>query len=174
MRMQKWAASAVAVTVAGSLLTFSAPNSGATPGSAVQRCTGGQLHTSLGPADAAAGSEYRNVRFRNTGERCAVSAWPRITYARTNGKRVGRFAEPPAHPPRTIVLRHGEIGRVLLRTPNPGNFPRRLCKPRAATKLKTYVPGGKLRPANKHLNKLPRRTRVCTTAKGRPSISRLR
>ncbi|MGH3360163.1 MAG: DUF4232 domain-containing protein [Nocardioidaceae bacterium] len=181
MRIQTVVACAAAVAIGGSLTIVSTvaagnvgqPGSDAGPSARPKTCEGRQLHTSLGRIDAAAGSYYQNVRFRNAGKRCVVRGWPKIRYSGKGAEPIGFFGSHPRKPPHRLVLRHGETGKVTLQTPNPGNYPPKACRPARATHLATYVPA-RVRPATHHRNKLDRPMKVCSTKNGRPSVSRLR
>lgn len=174
MRIQKVAASVAALAVGGALAVATGTAAGAGPDRPAKppTCRGGQLHTSLGPVDAAAGSYYQNVRFRNTKRRCVVRGWPNVRYARKGGP-IGHFAAHRRKPPHRLVLRHGEVGRVTLQTPNWRNFPRKRCHAKRATHVVTHVPK-RVKPATRHRNKLKRPMKVCSSMQGRPRIARMR
>lgn len=138
-----------------------------------KNCKGKQLRVSFGKAGAAAGTFHRTIKFRNNGKRCALRAWPQVGYATKHGRPVG-FLARPAHKLRwPLVLRHGNVGRVDLGTPEWANYPRGRCAPRRAAKLAIYVPG-RINAGARHLKRVPNGPmKVCTTRLGRPSLSRL-
>lgn len=181
MRIHRTIACAAAIAVGMPLTaTFTAPAGAtdqavrqATHAAKVKNCKGKQLRVRFGRTGAAAGTFYRTIRFRNTKKRCAVRTWPEVGYASKRGRPVGFLATHP-HKRRTLVLRHGEVGRVALGTPEWRNFPRRACGARRATKLAVYIPG-RIRPGARHVRRIPNGSmKVCTTKRGRPSLSRLR
>lgn len=182
MHIHRTIAAAAAIAVAMPLTATFTPPVAATDqpvdeamqAAKVKNCKGRQLRIRFGRSGAAAGTLYRTIRFRNTGKRCAVRTWPEVGYARKRGRPVGFLATHPRQLRRPVVLRHGEVGRVALGTPDWRNFPRRACGARRATKLAVYIPG-RIRPRARHLRKLPHGAmRVCTSRQGRPSLSRLR
>lgn len=135
----------------------------------IKECKGRQLAVRLGKTGVAAGSTYQAIRIRNRGRRCAIKSWPEVGYAGRHGGPVGFLAKHNRKWPHRVVLRHGETGRLLLQTPNPGNFPRGKCRPARARRIVTYAPGN-IRSNTRHVNKVKHATKVCTTRRGRPHL----
>ncbi|UYM07224.1 DUF4232 domain-containing protein [Solicola gregarius] len=172
MRMKKIAAAFAALTVGAALVTGAATSADANSAAGakkIKECKGKQLKVSLGKKGAAAGSSYQAIRIRNTGRVCSINSWPEIGYASKHGTPVGHFAKHGRTWPGKVVLTHGQRGRLQLQAPNPGNFPKRVCRPAKATKIAAYVPGS-IRPSSRHANRIKRPVKVCTTRRGRPSL----
>lgn len=104
-------------------------------------CRTGQLRVTLGPAEGAAGSTYRPLRFTNRGSTtCTLSGHPGVSYvAGADGHQVGSPATRTGTPVH-VVLRPGATASATLRgvryeTQDPAR-----CRPTAVTGLRVYPP----------------------------------
>ncbi|MGH3497518.1 MAG: DUF4232 domain-containing protein [Nocardioidaceae bacterium] len=166
-RLLRVAAVAVAAgTAAGTMAmpVASAAPVAASSMSSVGRCTIAHLRIRLGSASGAAGTEYRNIRFTNTGTRtCALLGYPGVSF-RTAGHQVGFAARRSGMSYRSIMISPGGHAVAAYGIPNPGNFPRARCHAARATAVRIYAPG-----AYRSV-RLPDRVRLCTTRFGRPVV----
>lgn len=174
MRIRYAIACAAAMTVGMPLSAAAAGPADATAvrsAHKVETCKGNQLRVSVRNGDAAAGTTYLRIRFRNTGKRCAVRAWPQVGYAGKRGRPVGYLASHPHKHYRTRILRHGQARKVTLGTPAWQNFRHGACWPQRAARLAVYLPS-RITPDARHLKKVPAGPgKVCSTRHGRPYLS---
>jgi hypothetical protein len=114
------------------------PSGGAQEG----MCDTEDLELSLEPADAAAGTTYMTLLFKNTsGESCVVQGYPGVSYVTGEDQhQVGKAAYRVEHegPPVNLApgeTAHADIGMVQVRNYDAGD-----CDPQKVTGIRVYPP----------------------------------
>jgi hypothetical protein len=120
-----------------------APATDAPAGASVPRCTTGELSVSLGQADAAAGSVYRDLVFTNTSSRlCELRGFPGVSYVTgDDGHQVGPAAVMEGDRGGQIEITPGRTAIAPLQLVNVQNFDEAACRPTPVRGLRIYPPG---------------------------------
>jgi hypothetical protein len=107
------------------------------------RCRSVALAVSLGPAEAAAGSLYRPLLFRNNGPTaCELRGFPGVSYvAGDNGRQIGRSAQETGGRGSAVRIPSGGSAEAVLQLVRVGNFDPAACRPTPVRGLRVYPPG---------------------------------
>lgn len=142
------------------------PPSSGSPG--VGPCATSNLTVTVQPGNAAAGTFYQLVIFRNHGtQTCALSGYPGVSFADASGQQLGQPAQRTdiaGQPVKTVVLAAGQSGSATVGLPDTGNFPTADCNAVTAASIRVYPPN-QLDAAL-----VPDAQKVCTTAQGRTMV----
>lgn len=105
-------------------------------------CQTEDMQLSLEPADAAAGTAYMTIRFKNTsGEQCLIQGYPGVSYVTGEDQhQVGKAAYRVEHegPPVNLApgeTAHADVGMVQVR-----NYDAADCDPQSVTGIRVYPP----------------------------------
>ncbi len=150
--------------------TTAGPGAGITPTSVEQlsRCATSNLTVTVQPGNAAAGTFYQQVVFRNNGSQsCTLSGYPGVSFVDQPGGQLGQPADRTdiaGEPVKTVVLAPGQSGSATVGLPDTGNFPPTDCNAATAASMRVYPPN--------QLDSIlvPDAQRVCTTAQGRTMV----
>jgi Domain of unknown function (DUF4232) len=159
----------VSVAPVGSPSTVGA-GSGVTPTTVVQLsgCATSSLTVTVQPGNAAAGTFYQQVVFRNSGAgSCTLGGYPGVSFVDQSGKLLGQPAQRTdiaGEPVKTIVLAPGQSGSATVGLPDTGNFPPSDCNATTAVSMRVYPPN--------RLDSVvvPDAQKVCTTSQGRTMV----
>ena len=107
------------------------------------RCDSGDIDVALGKGDAAAGSSYAPLRFRNTGgTACELAGYPGVSYvAGSDEHQVGPAADRVDAASPTVTLEPGEAAHATVEFVRVRNYPAAACEPTGVTGLRVYLPG---------------------------------
>ncbi|MCA1984310.1 DUF4232 domain-containing protein [Nocardioides nematodiphilus] len=109
-------------------------------------CTNADLHVTLHPKGAAAGSAYVALRYTNVGDHaCRTGGFGGLSLVgHGDGTQLGSPATRAAGTPvRSFVLRPGERATSLAQIADALNFPKRECHPTRADGFRVYVPNAR-------------------------------
>ena len=151
----------------GAALTIPA---GAANAAGAPACTNADLHVTVHPRGAAAGSAYVSLRYRNVSDHaCRTGGFGGVSFVgHGNGTQIG---DPAARRPgttlRSFVLHRGQSASSLVQIANADNYAKRACHPTKVDGFRVYVP-------NSHVSQfVPYRTVGCARSLGRlgPQLS---
>ena len=110
-------------------------------------CTHADLHVTVHPRGAAAGSIYVALRYTNvTDHACRTGGYGGLSFVgHGDGTQLGSPAvRAPGTPVRSFVLRPGQRATSLVQIADALNFPRRECRPTRADGFRVYVPNSRV------------------------------
>ena len=151
----------------GAALTIPA---GAADAAGAPACSNADLHVTVHPHGAAAGSAYVSLRYRNVSDHaCRTGGFGGVSFVgHGNGTQIG---DPAARRPgttlRSFVLHRGQSASSLVQIANADNYAKRACHPTKVDGFRVYVP-------NSHVSQfVPYRTVGCARSLGRlgPQLS---
>lgn len=136
-----------------------AASSGHAAGSST--CLVRYLHGDIGPSQAAAGSTYVSITFKNLNNQpCTLYGYPGVSAG--NGTPVMQVGQPAnrnnAVSPAVVTLAPGGYAYATLQIANALNYPTADCKPASTSWLLVYPPN------TTNLLYIPYNTKVCTTS----------
>jgi hypothetical protein len=111
-------------------------------------CTTAALHVTMTPEDAAAGSRYFTITFKNQGETsCHLNGHPGVSaVAGDKGEQLGKAAAHGAPDPGRVTLAPGDSAHATLKAVNIGDDGGPLagrCKVESAAGWRIYPPDSK-------------------------------
>ena len=108
-------------------------------------CRMNRLAVVLGPAGAAAGTEFQQIEIRNLGATaCVLNGYPSLVFLDKAGRVVGGPAQQvneTGTPVVAVSLAPGATGHASMGVATAGNYPASSCRPRATVKIRFSVPG---------------------------------
>lgn len=112
-------------------------------GPTVDACRSAAMAVSLGPAEGAAGTVYRPLRFTNTSARpCVLHGFPGVSYVTGDlYTQIGPAAEEEGAKGNPITLPPRAVASATLALVNVGNFDPALCRAVPVKGLRVYLPG---------------------------------
>jgi hypothetical protein len=109
----------------------------------IPNCGTGELRSSLGAAEGAAGSVDVPLVLTNVGGRtCELRGFPGVSYVTGNdGHQVGPAAAMSGERGGEVVLKPGAAAAAQLQLVNVANFDAAACRPTPVRGLRVYPPG---------------------------------
>jgi len=110
-------------------------------------CTNADLHVTVHPKGAAAGSAYVSLHYKNVSDHaCRTGGFGGLSFVgHGNGTQLGSPAKrAPGTPVRSFVLRPGQRAGSMVQIANAHNFPKRECRPTKADGFRVYVPNSRV------------------------------
>ncbi|WP_020668906.1 DUF4232 domain-containing protein [Amycolatopsis nigrescens] len=105
-------------------------------------CKAKDLEVSLGGGDAAAGTVYRSLIFKNvSGQKCEIQGFPGVSYVGgEDGHQVGPAAFREGQKGEPISLGKGETASADVGFVNVHNYDPTVCQPQLVRGLRIYPP----------------------------------